>query len=362
MIKKPDRPKLAPLSRDRRPERRLPARTTGTDSDQPQRISVNTKRLLVVALLAMGGYEVVKFGQSSPTPEHSGTRPPLLPTSSNPDISKVQTNFGVMAEMVSPENEEKTNQIITELTREFGEFQQRLIPKIQQVSDPNLRACLLRPFDTWNYNQKNNPDTNGVRIQRVLVNGGKMNVHSHGEFYYMAGQDKKVPNHSAAYSPAGKLIMIPAGTRFKSDIAKLVVFHELQHATFDIVQRKSFRTQADLDQYNDFNKNKIDLADEAMAFALEIELLNILLEGKLRESVMNKSPLNLAEIRTRLNATQTDYQDFLTLWRLSQSYYPQGFSSVGPAGNFIQELALLYKDEPLYIRHADGGVTPYQNK
>jgi hypothetical protein len=318
-------------------------------------IGSNVARAIVAALVLTGAFstdEASPVVTEKPSPAASSPKPTdataELAAWSAPSYAEVQTD-----------------KLIPTVERDFGKFGERVLPKIAAMAAPeDLKNLLREPFTVMDTN-KSNPNKNGVRLDRAT--GDSRRAVSGGNVYHFSYIAARLREETAAifFGPTRKMILSNSFNG-QNVIDLLVVYHELCHAALDGNERATFKTEADFISYLDIKEKKpgerpkVNAIAEATAYAAEIEILDLLLDGYLRKTISAGENIDLVDVVRRLGLTSVeDIETLNFLLDFAKVYFASGGIQ---RGNFSGQFVNVIADDAagsgydVYVPAADGGM------
>ncbi len=245
----------------------------------------------------------------------------------------------------TPDERELQSRIETEEASflEFGKS--RLLPLIERMPMNNrqqqsMKATMPVPFHVVQ-NNKNNPLRNAMAVKRVseeqargaqdmngyaLFSAQMLQMPDALHFGYDYLPDEHQTTFAAAFAPIIRTMLLPRSQQPSNVLAELIKFHELIH-----VMQESRRRSIDvmsLEQYIGFHvpkagdrEKKVVLDDDVQAYNIEVEALNMLVNGKLQAEGANGNVCDEAEIMQELEIPEHySTPTKLLLW-LAREYY-----------------------------------------
>jgi hypothetical protein len=325
----------------------------------------NVTRLLLVGAAFAIGVGVVgasRFQDESPAPQ----RPALAPAVPSLRRTIEFTSPGRDRELLGENLEARTQRVLERAERGFARFATVLRPRISRIREAWLCTDLELPFHYVSGNH-NNPQRNYETV-RHLDNGGIEDLRTLPDetyFFYSIMPPSAV--QEARFSPAVRLMGLSEDIDPDNDLDMLTFFHELRHVIHDTLRRSRLRTDAErranLEFYRtpmNVNRPKhLDLLDEATAYAVEIEALNLLLDGELESSVRDHRALDVEAALRRLHARPDQHQRerLLVGVKLAQHFYPQRWTAAKrPPESFLDAVAAAYAGlgYEIYLPSAEG--------
>lgn len=258
---------------------------------------------------------------------------------------------------------------------EFG--RSRLIPLIAGMPEDNrmqqsMKGTMPVPFQVVQ-NNKNNPLRNAMAVKRVCEEQARGMQGMNGYALFSAqmlqmpdplhfGYDYLPSEHdgtfAAAFVPIIRTMLLPKSEQPSNVVLELIKLHDLIH-----VMQESRRRSAQimsLDAYIKFNvpqegdtEKKVVLDDDVQAYNIEIEALNLLLDGKLQAEGANGNVCNEVEVMQELEIPERyNTPTKLLLWLACEYYRNYRRDGVIP-NEFTQAVIRV-------LRH--DGQTPYRIK
>ena len=192
-------------------------------------------------------------------------------------------------------------------------------------------------------------------------------------FYYNA---EATEGTAASFEHPSRILFVNPHFNPDNLLDMLVMFHEVVHALQDFLFRYNLDKKGKFDVYENFFKEDGEsnsLVDfEAPAFALEIELLNILLDGELKRRIQaDELDVDFLEsVRRRLKGRpgnqqpgDRDLQTVGMLCNMATYLYPEGYNGGRLPEEFRQYVGFRNKLQfgaELYELGEDGLPRPYR--
>lgn len=172
------------------------------------------------------------------------------------------------------------------------------------------------------------------RTQEVLVNieGGMQQFtirqHQLGHALYFAYILFPKEHHMsgaflAGFAPVTRAMYVNEHYEASNDFENLVMLHEAAH----VQQHAMDRATSDPHEYLAFYKPEdkaVMLHDELSAYALELEAMNVLLDGELRNSAQSNKMFDPEKARKMLNATSEQGTPITMLCMFAKEYFKCG--------------------------------------
>lgn len=247
------------------------------------------------------------------------------------------------------EDEVMTDKLIEHVEAGADNLGKKLRDKFDKLPNTLNAEQLFLPFDLVNIN-KGNPNRNYPRFHRKATEAGigsakNANINYFG--YRIGGPELR--GFAAAYSPPSREMILAPDFDADNLFDSLVLYHELRHVMQDTAVRDSISSDAELRQYLAFHdrkpgqKNRVFVMDEASAYMFEIEALNLLLDGALKDAAKKGVQLDAEQIRTQLNASKNQTALLGLIMEMGYSYYNSGSSDKGITQSFLREMVRMYR-------------------
>lgn len=266
------------------------------------------------------------------------------------------------------------DQLIAQIESGFTQLKSTLEHKLgnqpnrfpAQYIDP---ASFWAPFELVARNHDGHPNRNYLRFRSVTPDDATVLRTADSFFYVFERPNIGAVQHneaqlvaSASYTDRSRVFTVPASFNQNSLLEMIVAYHEMRHCVYDSFRRTHLQGDAlrvYLDNVN-ANRSVSYFADEADAYAYEIEALNILLDDHLRQANGN---LTIEAVMQTLNAhTRQDYILADTLLTLARLYYPQAMQSGRFAMRYLQFLQEQYMAMGLMNNNTEdlAAIRPFQ--
>ncbi len=248
----------------------------------------------------------------------------------------------------------RTDEMIKKIETGFARWKSIVLLGIEnQIQDPSMKEQLTNPFLLMEINSGNS--------QKNYLRGedGRMTLPNPNYFFF---RFRDIDSYEAEFSPVERTISVPPGFDPENILDFLVLYHELSHVAQDNGERKTIQSEAQYSEYLRFYEVKppdepnVILNYELSAYGLEIELLNLLLDGELKRKIARDEALDAFDIAQRLKVRK-DQEPLLDLiLSLAISYYPEGQTKKGYTHRFFKAVFEnpAYTGKNLFIRHPDG--------
>jgi hypothetical protein len=247
-------------------------------------------------------------------------------------------------------------------------FETIMRPYLDKLPKDHFREQLELPFEQMRVNY-DNPYKNGPRSHRELASQGKTTLRQENQSWFSikAGDD---PGLSASFQPATRIMQISTKFDPQNFLDMLVLYHETRHVTQDNAYRAQLETKEQFDSYLDFHSREFEddtqrfiVTDEASAFAYEIEMLNLYLDGWLNQASTNGTPISIDEMVKRLNGRPEQRSTTSMILQLAYYYFPERMTGGNFSKRFLDKIATEYKNAhgyEAYIFTTKGGVKKYE--
>lgn len=247
------------------------------------------------------------------------------------------------------EAEVRTDKLIVRAEKGADNLGKRLRDKFKEIPNTLNTEKLFMPFDLVDIN-KGNPNRNSPRFHRKAAEAGTGSVKQDNINYfgYQSG-GRELKGLAAAYSPPTREMVLAPDFDEDNLLDNLVLYHELRHVTQDTSVRHSISSQAEFQQYVAFytrksgNKRRVFVLDEASAYMYEIEALNLLLDGALKEAAKKGVQLDVQQVRAQLNASKNQTGLLNMILEMGYAYYNSGSTDKGITQSFLREMVRTYR-------------------
>jgi hypothetical protein len=218
----------------------------------------------------------------------------------------------VRREIISSEELEAQKKI-ERIEIAFTKFGEKLFEKLKNSPDrERLEKWFRVPFEYMKMNKRTNRARNILTFKRERNLKGKNFVFNHKmSKYFYAFKDKDYDDAAASFDPPARRMDLSDGFEPENEADLLVLFHELLHVHYDSQLRASINTEEGWRRYRSLyfydpkkEKPKLNIIDEGGAVALELEAMNVLLDGELKRAIQNGEPINKREILRKFGATK----------------------------------------------------------
>lgn len=256
----------------------------------------------------------------------------------------------------------------SELEKEFAaviryedllfEWEQRLAPQINEIADTAFKNNLNAPFEIARANRETNPYRHialydekrkeGKVTQsplRFLIEEGHSDT-----FFYDFLEDEKV---GATFLPPIKLMLLHNSSHLNAR-DMLTLYHELHHVQQETDLWRHIKTEADLQRYHQalLDLNALEkgsgslIIDELWAYAYQIEVLDLMMQGRLSEGVLRGEPLSTVIVMQELNARPNQYGATDLLNQFAGVYFLESGAKDGKfSDRYVRAVARHYRDD-----------------
>lgn len=238
---------------------------------------------------------------------------------------------------------------IERIERLFVEWGDKLILRIpKHVHHPRIREQLKVPFD---YMKRNRKTKIKLYVDYSKKNPGHTIVDRN--FFYYQFRDFGSRRIAASYNEGKRTISLSHDFNPKSTYDMLVLYHEIMHAT----QGDALAKMLNKDQYRYYARNIAPYGNlvgfEVQAYAWEIEILNIVVDGHLAKVFRKGGTLDVLQYMKQLNIPDSQRAQFASLVKYANMYYPEGFMTNGFSRKFDSFVVSM-------LRYARPGVRLYR--
>lgn len=328
-----------------------------------QKVRRHTRKTIVLPLAAIGSLVAGGAGIFSLMNREQGT----VPITDNRPIPMPEGDW-----KAAPETVEPTQRVISEAENGLRSLYTQVQGKIATISDPFLREGLESPFEFAFNNQQNNPSRNLEVLHMEAARAGKKEtvLNNPSFFYYQVLSRNRAPgNASAAFSAVDRTVSLADDFNGENMFDVLQAFHELGHASHDTGVRQAMDSEDDLERYQDFytynaatEKPRMLVGEECTAYAMEIELLDLYLDGRLSQEIQG-GVVDIDRLARELNIRPEQQQGLAGLIELARAYYPDRISSNrGFSSAFVRTVSQTYQDNgyELYTGSLNSQVVPFR--
>lgn len=270
----------------------------------------------------------------------------------------VQSEKNEKVETREEQIERETDELIERMENTFRSMEGKIGTLVEQgIENPALQAQLMLPFQVMKINS-HYPNKNVARFYRQIGSSTQTRYvekqHPY-QFMYVA-TDKLPAGIAAGYDPMTSKMAVSPEWDGENGHDFLVAYHELLHVSqFAVLLRSvqsesQYRTLTSFMDSRDGKRPRILIQYEVAAYACEIEMLNLLLNGAVKKAAENGQMLNVADVQKTLNLDQKDLSSVQAILKLGQIYYSSGGMSpvdngtqLAASQEFFEQIVELYK-------------------
>lgn len=235
----------------------------------------------------------------------------------------------------------QVDQIISKAEINMENLRIAFAEKTEKIPHTKELELLGQCFILMAVNQAN-PNKNALRRNASHRGGSPIILQTDINYFSYALKDAGNYDSVASFAPRSRTMFLPLSLDEKNLLDSLVIFHELQHVMADTAVRFKLKSEAEFDAYNASfivhpgDKQRILIISEGSSFSYEIEMLNILLNGKLKR----EEAIDLDSVKTALNAREDQKVTITLVLELAKSYYQSGSSfSSGMKIGYLEKVA-----------------------
>lgn len=280
-------------------------------------------------------------------------------TTKEPDQPETPNTTGSIQEV----SEEELQSIIERIELGMSEWETVIREKVEK--NGGLPSYLKenyfwKPFEMIKLNSQNK-SKNARALLRQAPESGSMHLEDVRYFSYDALENFSegetntlVTNMSAFFVPIRRRIYLDSEIDPENPSDLLTIYHETIHAAQDLYMRSTMSRDAYFNQVEvkPGEPVSLDIRFELDAYAMELELADILLDGKLRDGTIKTD-----EIFEKLRANSPVKLQYLqVLHDVAKLYFPLGTSAGGYPNAFYNELVQMYANQgyEIYLSNEKG--------
>lgn len=268
------------------------------------------------------------------------------------------------------EREELTDDLIQRAQEAMKTLEQKVSDRLEEMPDSRFKREMMSPFEVVRINERN-PEPNGTRFHRLASESGKRTTKKEDPyfFYYEAFQRASGDRLAAGWNPVHQIMSLATDFDPKNLMDALVLYHELRHAAQTSNTLLGIKRQEQYDAWLAFHSYKpgeesprIILNDEAMAYAMEIEMLNLILGGELERKLTAGEEMDREKVAEALNAG-SHRRELVLILSLAKDYYFEKFNPAeGFNKHFMDAVYDWYANEgyDIYAVKSNGAMGPYE--
>lgn len=236
---------------------------------------------------------------------------------------------------------EKLDKVIVEVESSLNNLQKEVSGKLAKLPDAAEREKLEEAFKLAEIN-KENPNKNYLRLLEAqrTNNSGIFRQDNINYFSY----DIDNSEMAATYLAPMRKVQIRADFDKDNLLDALVLYHEFQHVMHDTLVRSRLDSKEKFEAYLGAytakrGKMVVPIIGEGTAYAHEIEMLDLLLDGALKSNV----PVDPVVVQKKLKATPQQMGTVKLLIALAGQYYGSGSSlKRGLRHSYLDKIASYY--------------------
>lgn len=246
-------------------------------------------------------------------------------------------------------HEEKVDRLVERAQEGMARLKALLEQKLDSVEDPKLRKKLMQPFVLMEINAQN-PNINAPRFMKVASQGGLKRIRLDNINYFAFDVLPQGASSSAAFEPPTKIMFLTEDFDPSNLMDLLTLYHECFHAMQDTQYRDTFNHDKErMEYYLDYLKNqrvKMRVVNwEASAYAFELEAMDLLLDGFLREMAVDDHGFQVGDVLHQLNGRPDQASHVMVLGGLAFRYFEAGsYNPYQFSRSYVDGLANYYLD------------------
>ncbi len=225
------------------------------------------------------------------------------------------------ATLESPEN--RTDRKIAEIETEMSFFETQVAPLLQ-TADPARRVAITNPFHFLNANKGNTLKnfetasrvalTQGMPVESILL---ALNDPRHYGYRLIPDSALRGTGIMIGTIPIQRSVGISEKYDFKNTLNRLTMVHELVHLAHQALQRK--KNMMEFLRFHASGRKHVIIDEEYDAYVVEIETLDLLLGGELREGKARPE-----DILKRFSLPEDHRTPITMLCMMAERYFPVG--------------------------------------
>ena len=260
-------------------------------------------------------------------------------------------------------SEEDLDEIITTLENRFLSFGDTLRPHFGEITDEWVRERIDMPFQVVDFNRENGRRNFFAMLKSDSEKTGKAMLDHPDHFVYtlfgLGGTAFRTERMTAGFLPLQRMIALDPEVGDANIIDLLVFYHESYHVTQDTFFRSQISNDEEFRFYESIfqgpveERPKIIIDWELTAYALEIELMDLYLGGRLKGIVsgFESDPGGVTILLTKeLGGREDQYGVVHLLARIAHSYYPERMSLGAHTMRYADTVAENYTHVQLLTR------------
>lgn len=266
------------------------------------------------------------------------------------------------------------DQFIAEVETAFLAWGEEMAPTIAALESENLREQLPLPFELVKINRAN-PWKNSQRLltESNNIGNGAGELRQKNLNFFRYDWFENVPaspglaSMAAAYMPVTRVMAVSKDFNAHNTLDLLILYHELFHVTQDTGERARLQSRAQYDAYVQFytglrhEKPRMVLNFETTAYAYELEMLDLAVNGRLREMVRDSNKqatleADAATLAAMLGAREDQVSTLELLCEFARAYFPEGIASGELPNAFVKMVAERYVDAGYALYATNNGL------
>lgn len=259
------------------------------------------------------------------------------------------------------DQEKETDSLIQRVEQGFENFRAVMMPKIEAVPEPRLREELQGPFGLIKLNQEF-PNRNGPRFDREALTEGRERTVLSNPYYFTYAATNLPPGYAAAFTPPNRRMELTRDFDKNNIIDILILYHELRHVIMDTNIRMNLAPEKREAYLETFRKKlgageniHVTVSEEVFAYGLELEMLDLFLDGALRETFSGGRVVFPADILQKLKGRPDQLGVLSFLFDLAASYYPEGMRVDPRDGRIFSHKRFM---DAITVKMEQMGLTP----
>ncbi len=257
------------------------------------------------------------------------------------------------------------NQLIGVIEKKSSALRMRLREDKLHFTD-ELRKTLDGPFEIIDRNKGNQYKNKLIGVREMRAAGLKEYMSS--DIYHFSYQWNGYGKYegvllmkdiTAGFMPISRTVYFGEESNFSNDLDMLVMYHEIWHSIQDAAIRKGISSREELVMYQTSlecvtgMKPNARLMWEVEAFAFELEMLNLVLDGQLATAVKAQK-LTFAFLAQALKIRKEQENFALMLEDLAKVYFTHPHGSLNFSRPFIRRIAEIYSTRYRLIMTRNG--------
>lgn len=255
---------------------------------------------------------------------------------------------------------EETEKIIRDAESGLRLFESVLNPKIAALPPGWLRDQVGVPFKNFNVNLANE-NRNGpkweahMRVQNIT----EFQPANSSYFYYWNNSDYEEREGTvAAFDPINRIMRLSKTISAENLLDMSLFYHELVHVNLTTKMSDKHR---EFYTHQEGRGKRLLLTHEAVAWALQLETIDMLLDGDLSAGVKHNLPLTVEAIVSRLRAKPKQAELVRQILGLANIYFKKPFDDKNLSPEFLRAITRIYGTGgmEMYVETAKGEFVRY---